>query len=140
MTGSPAEGYRRYLETLTPASLDRLSDYVAPDVRFADPFNDVRGIDGMTRVFRHMFDNLGEVRFAVRHCVSDGRTCLMAWRFESRLRGEPWAFDGVSVVRFDDGGKVIEHIDHWDAARDFYERLPLVGGLLRALRRRVAGG
>jgi hypothetical protein len=35
--------YRQYLETLTPATLDFLGDYVTDDVRFRDPFNDVRG-------------------------------------------------------------------------------------------------
>jgi steroid Delta-isomerase len=140
VTGSPVENYRLFLETLTPGTLERLADYVAADVRFADPFNDVRGVGAMTRVFRHMFDNLGAVRFRIRHCVADGRTCLMAWRFEARLRGKPWAFDGMSLVRFDGDGKVVEHVDHWDAGRDFYERLPLIGGILRRLRRRVADG
>ena len=41
----PHDRYRRYLETLTPETLKAISDYVTEDVRFKDPFNDVRGVD-----------------------------------------------------------------------------------------------
>ncbi len=134
----PDEAYCRYLENLTPETLARLGDYVTDDVRFKDPFNDVRGRDAMRRVFIHMFETLGQIRFTVHHAARDDDTLLIAWRFESRLRALPWAFDGTSVVRFAADGRVREHIDHWDAASDFYERLPLIGWLLARLRARVA--
>jgi steroid delta-isomerase len=135
---APHLRYRAFLETLRPETLDRLPDFVAADVRFADPFNDVRGIDAMAAVFRHMFENLGAVAFAVEHLSFDGEVCLMSWRFSTTLRGNPWTFDGTSIVRFDVAGKVVEHIDYWDAAGNFYERLPVIGWLLARIRRRLA--
>lgn len=133
-----AERYRRFLETLSPDRIAGLSDFVAADVRFVDPFNDVRGCEAMRRVFVHMFENVPGVRFTVHHVMTVGDTCLMHWRFEGILRGAPWFFDGTSVVTFDPDGKVVAHIDHWDAARAFYERLPLIGWLLRRIRARLA--
>jgi len=135
---APHDRYRHFLETLTPETLDRLSDQVTEDVRFRDPFNDVRGVEAMMRVFRHMFENVGDIRFIVRHSMADGDTCLMEWRFEGKLGARPWAFDGTSVVRFAPDGRVTEHVDHWDAARNFYERLPVIGRLLTWLRGRLA--
>lgn len=137
---APHERYRRYLETLTPQTLDRLSDFVAPDVRFRDPFNDVRGVDAMARVFRDMFEKVPDVRFTVRRMMAEGEDCLMTWRFEGTLMGRPWAVEGASALRFAADGRVAEHIDHWDAATNFYERLPLIGWLLRRIRRRIAAG
>ena len=135
---APYERYRAFLETLTPETLDRLTDHVTPDVRFKDPFNDVRGADAMARVFRHMFANVADIRFTVRHSMASGDTSLMAWRFHGVLGGRPWAFDGTTVLRFTSDGRVVEHIDHWDAAREFYERFPIIGWLLAWLRRRLA--
>jgi len=132
------ERYRLYLESLSLETLEKLSDYVTADVRFKDPFNDVRGIDGMSRVFQHMFENVQDIRFEVNEIVSDGALCLMSWRFHGQLSGKPWQFDGTSVVRFADDGRVFEHIDYWDAARDFYERLPAIGRVLAFLRRRLS--
>jgi len=134
----PHERYRAFLETLTPETLGRLRDHVTPDVRFKDPFNDVRGADAMARVFRHMFANVADIRFTVHHSMASGDTALMAWRFDGVLGGRPWRFDGTSVLRFAADGRVAEHIDHWDAARDFYERFPVIGWLLAWLRRRLA--
>jgi len=34
-------------------------------------------------------------------------------------------------------GKVVEHIDYWDAAEQVYERLPLLGPILRRVRQRL---
>lgn len=39
---------------------------------------------------------------------------------------------------FDDSGKVIEHIDYWDAGGQVYERLPLLGSILRQVRGSIA--
>jgi limonene-1,2-epoxide hydrolase len=134
----PHDRYRRYLESLTPETLKAISDYVTEDVRFKDPFNDVRGADAMMRVFQHMFDNVRGVRFKVRHALTDDDTCLMEWRFEGTLIGAPWTFDGASVIRFASDGRVREHVDYWDAAQTFYERLPVIGWLLARLRKRLA--
>ena len=132
--------YVDFLQRLTRDCLDELEQYVAADVRFADPFNDLVGNDGMKRVFEHMFDTLGDVRFDVHDAVSEGPVCLLNWTFHARLRGQPWRFSGTSVVRFDDDGRVVEHRDHWDAARHFYERIPVIGWLLRLIRNRLGVG
>jgi len=134
---APHGRYHRCLGTLTLETLDALPDYVIDDVRFKDPFNDVHGADAMHRVFRHMFDNVGNVRFTVHRAVLNGDTCLMDWRFEGLLRSKPWVFEGASVVTFATDGRVAEHIDHWDAASAFYERLPILGSLLGWIRGRL---
>ncbi len=135
---APHQRYRDYLESLTPETLANLSDYVTEDVRFKDPFNDVRGVDAMAQVFRHMFENVQSVRFEVHQAMMEGDDCLMQWRFQGRLGAGPWAFDGTSAIRFAPDGRVAEHIDYWDAAGNFYERLPVIGRLLSWVRRRLS--
>jgi steroid Delta-isomerase len=132
------ERYLSYLETLTPEKLVSLPNYVTDDVRFKDPFNDVTGIDAMRRVFDHMFRNVKDIRFSVRHVLGDQDYCLMTWRFQGMLRGKPWAFDGTSMIRFAPDGRVAEHIDYWDAASEFYQRLPVIGPMISWVRRRLA--
>jgi len=132
------EQYRRYLEDLSSATLGDLETYVTADVRFKDPFNDVRGVDAMRRIFQHMFENVQDVKFLAQDMASEGPMCFISWRFEGKLRGNPWAFDGASIIRFAEDGRVTEHIDHWDAGGDFYGRLPIIGSLLAFLRRRLA--
>lgn len=132
------ERYKRYLEALTPSSLEQLSDYVTSDVRFRDPFNDVRGVDAMSRVFTHMFQNVGDVHFVVETYAVNHQTCLMEWRYDGILQGQPWSFMGTSSVQFTNNGMVHSHIDYWDAAGNFYERLAVIGFIIRWIRKRLA--
>ena len=123
---------------MRPETLPELLKYGSADVHFQDPFNDVHGIDAMAEIFRHMFELVGPVRFTVYQAQAAGRVGLFSWRFEGQLFGKPWVFNGTSVITFDEDGMVIVHIDHWDAAQNFYERLPLIGWLFAWLRRRLA--
>ena len=123
---------------MRPETLPELLKYVSADVHFQDPFNDVHGIDAMAEIFRHMFELVGPVRFTVYQAQAAGRVGLFSWRFEGQLFGKPWVFNGTSVITFDEDGMVIVHIDHCDAAQNFYERLPLIGWLFAWLRRRLA--
>lgn len=134
----PHQCYRNYLESLTPESLPDLPKYVTENVRFRDPFNDVHGVEAMERVFRHMFDNVAEIDFAVQHTVCEGDVCLMQWRLRGVLMGKPWNVEGASALRFAPDGRVAEHVDYWDAARGFYERLPVLGWLVSRIRRSLA--
>jgi hypothetical protein len=44
---------------------------------------------------------------------------------------------GATHLVFDADGKVAVHRDYWDAAEELYEKLPLLGGLMRWLKRRA---
>ena len=134
-----AEPYVRFYEAMTQDSLSRLPDLVTHDMHFVDPFNDVRGVAALQRVMLKTLHDLPGHRFVVTHRAWDGDTCLMRWLFEAKAKGGlKLSFAGMSELTFDADGKVARHIDHWDAGKEFYERLPLLGAVLRAIRRRVA--
>ncbi len=154
MTGSPTDGapgddprvavfdaYCRLFETLEPGRLDDFRPLCTGDVRFVDPFNDIVGIDRYVALFRHMYAAVTGPRFRI-----DGRALgpgagYIRWRFTGTVRGREVVIDGMSEVLFDAGtGRVSAHVDHWDAAGQVYARLPLVGRLVRALRRLFAAG
>lgn len=127
----------RYFETLTPQSVAELPRYYAVDCRFCDPFNDVRGLPALAAIFHHMFERLDAPRFIVRERVIDAPRVLLTWDFEFRFRG--WRpqltqrIHGSSLITFDAAGLAAVHRDYWDAA-ELYEKLPLVGGLMRLLK------
>lgn len=127
-------------ETLTPATVDSLATLYADDARFRDPFNDVRGRAAVARIFSHMYSQVDAPRFEVTssQCVAD--TAWLEWVMHFEMRGRPQAIVGATRLLFDAQGRVTDHRDYWDAAQELYEKLPLIGGLLRALRRRLAAG
>ena len=130
-----------YFEALTPASLGDLAQLYAADARFVDPFNDVVGLPGIRGVFEHMFRRLDTPRFEVRTIVAEGDRAWLTWDFLFRFRRspQPQRIHGASLLHFGPDGRIVLHRDYWDAAHELYEKLPLIGGAMRWLRRRVAG-
>ena len=45
---------------------------------------------------------------------------------------------GASHLELADDGRIAWHRDYWDPAEEVYEKLPLLGGLMRWLKRRAA--
>ncbi len=135
------EALKRYVafyEQMTPASLGHFNEVMTDDARFVDPFNDVTGLEKIETVFAHMFDNLTEVKFTVRHAVCTGEdAALLSWELNAAMGKKPWHVTGMSEIGFSGDGRVNRHVDHWDAAQQFYERLPIVGSLLRGIRKRL---
>ncbi len=132
----------RFYETLSPQTLDQTATVYADDAHFIDPFNDVHGQAAIRRVLAHMFDNLQSPRFEVLQSITEGDAAMLAWDFRFSRRGQrdEWRVHGVSQLGFAADGRVLLHRDHWDPASQLYERLPLLGAVLRALRRRLSAG
>lgn len=135
-----AAAYAAYFERVSPDNLHELNDICAADVRFRDPFNDVVGRDKMVRIFAQMFDDVAGPTFeVVDHAVS-GQRCYIRWifRFKNKKTGKPFEVDGMTEVHYDADGRVKAHLDHWDVASQLYEHVPILGGVLRMIRRRLA--
>jgi steroid Delta-isomerase len=136
-----AAAYAGFHENLTPATLDHLDALCAPDVRFVDPFNDLRGLGEFRQVYEHMFEVLDEPVFVIEDIAISGRTAYFKWVFDARTKGRRTMvihLAGMTETRYDAQGMVIAHIDHWDAAGQLYARLPVVGGFFRWLGRQFA--
>lgn len=133
------DAYLQFFETLAPASLDQLAAVYTEDARFADPFSDVRGVEAIRRVFEHMFEYAPDARFTVHDSAWSGERWFLYWTMEFTGRGgQPWRITGTSRVAINDDGRVIEHLDYWDSGQQFYGRLPVLGAVIRAIRRRMA--
>lgn len=139
-TEAAVEALARFYEELTPAALARLGEFYAAGAQFKDPFNEVAGVDAIRRMFAHMFATLETPRFTVDTTIVQGRQAMLGWVFRFGLRGRSVAIRGVSHLSLDGAGRVVRHVDYWDAAAGVYERLPLIGAACRLLRRRLAAG
>jgi len=135
-------GLKAFWEGLTPERLAGIDAVYAPDAHFRDPFNDVRGIEELRRIFGHMYETLDEPRFAITETILEGDRAVLVWDFDFRIKAwkprQTQRIHGLSVVRFGADGRVTHHRDYWDAAGELYAKLPLVGPLVRYLARRMA--
>ena len=133
----------RYFETLTPDSVSQIKNLYAPSARFKDPFKEVQGLGEVQHIFHHMFEVLDNPRFVVTTRIVQGDQCFVVWdflfRYKTMQRGVDQHIHGGSHLVFkagEDGVWRIDlHRDYWDAAEELYEKLPLIGALLRWCKR-----
>jgi hypothetical protein len=132
------ERYVEFFENLSPQRLDGLDGLFDDSARFKDPFNDVRGVAAIRRVFDDMYARCDAPRFRVDDVACRGDTCFLGWTFEFHRGSRGTTITGVSRVRFNTAGLAVEHVDYWDPAGQLYEGIPVIGGILKALRRRLS--
>ena len=130
-----------FFETLSPASLAQLGALYTPHAYFKDPFNEVSTLAEIRQIFSHMYATLEQPHFVVTGCIVDGAQCFLTWEFKFRFKSYDRQTDqtvrGGSHLKFNAQGRVEFHRDYWDAAEELYEKLPVVGGLMRWLKQRA---
>lgn len=128
-------------ETLEPERVPDLLRLYHPQARFKDPFNDVQGHAAIAQVFEHMYRTLDKPHFVVTGQVVEGEQAFLTWDFCFHFRGVGapglQTVRGATHLRFDALGRVTLHRDYWDAAEELYEKLPVLGSLMRWLKARA---
>lgn len=136
------DGLIQFYHELSLDSLARFPEFYSANAYFKDPFNEVRGVAAIQRIFTHMFSQVAEPRFVVTEKVADAGGVMLIWEFYYRVRlwgkGEAQVMRGVSHLKFDPDGKVNYHRDYWDTAEELYMKVPALGTLMRGLRRMLA--
>ncbi len=129
-----------FFESISPESARELSRVYTDEVWFKDPFNEVTGIAEVSRIFIHMFEQVDAPRFVVTHSVLQGEHAFLTWDFLFRMKrgsADEQCIRGATHVRFAADGRVEFHRDYWDAAEELYEKLPVLGALMRWLKRKA---
>jgi steroid Delta-isomerase len=131
-----------YFQSLSPATVADMSRIYTDDAYFRDPFNEVTGIESIKHIFGEMFVRLHEPRFVITEKIVQENSAILIWDFDFRIKSlKPnlaRRIHGLSHVRFAADGRVNYHRDYWDAAGELYEQFPLIGSVMRWLKKRNA--
>jgi hypothetical protein len=136
-----------FFENMKQENLAQLGHFYAKDAQFKDPFNDVVGVKRMEDIFLHMFHTLKDPKFVVHDAVANEKQAFLTWDFYFEL--EQMSSKGRLLIKgashliwsFDEEAKewmITTHRDYWDAAEELYEKLPLIGGIMRWLKKKMA--
>jgi limonene-1,2-epoxide hydrolase len=131
--------FQRVFRELRHDRLGLLDEVYAPGIVFEDPLHRIEGLAALKDYFERMYAGVESIDFEFGEILEAPSQAMLTWTMRMthrRLRpGEELALPGASHVRFDD--RVHYHRDYFDAGAMLYERLPLLGGVVRAVRRRV---
>lgn len=132
--------FARRFSALDSGNLERLGELYSDEVLFRDPLHEVRGLPALRRYFAELYANVSELHFDFHgYDQSAAGEGYLRWRMRYRhprlARGAPIEVEGCSHLQWHD--KVHYHRDYFDAGALLYEHLPVMGGAINWLKRRV---
>ena len=135
-----AKTYAEFFESISQETpIEAYGEIFDEKVYFEDPFQKVIGLAEVYGVFQHMFETLHNPHFIVDEIVCGNTSTYLRWTFSYHRssKHELEKFTGVSHVQFLETGKVLSHVDYWDAAENIYEKVPILGSVLRLIKQRI---
>jgi steroid Delta-isomerase len=136
---------RRFFEQLSQDDIRHMQVIYTETAFFKDPFNEVTGVEAIAKIFGHMFEQVQNPRFVVRETVAQADTAFLTWDFlfesqrMARRGNAAQTVRGASHLKFGEDGRICYHRDYWDVAEELYEKIPVLGGLMRFLKRQAGG-
>lgn len=125
------------------ADADSIAEVYAENVVFADPVHRILGLGDMQAYFAGVGRNLKECRFEFDHTLLDGSALSLWWTMHychPRLGGgKLLQLRGASLLELDpEADRVVAHEDIYDLGAMVYEQVPLLGSVLRSIKRGIA--
>jgi ketosteroid isomerase-like protein len=119
-----AERWRQTWEQGWPrGDVDAIAGLYAPDATYrALAFREPdRGIDGVRRYLRENFDAESQVKCRFGEPITMGARAAIQWWASWTEAGERVSMAGVTLLRFQEDGQVIDHRDYWNQDDDLVE-------------------
>ena len=130
--------YIHFCEHMTRENTGLFAELYTENAYFKDPFNEVRGHAAIIAIFEHMYTQVERPKFVVIHRVLQDDDAFLTWEFLFRFKSDKnkeQCIRGSTHLQFYADGRVAFHRDYWDAAEELYEKIPLLGGLMRLIKR-----
>jgi len=139
MANSLLEQFEYTYQAFSRERLPQLAALYSEAVIFEDPLHRLEGRDALLAYFEQMAANLLECRFQIHQRLVNGGEAALWWTMDYRHRrlagGRQLTLEGSSHLRWHD--RISYHRDYFDVGAMVYEHLPLLGGAIRALKRRL---
>ena len=140
MTPSLLDDFCQIYQSLNKHKLALLKQIYSDDVVFIDAMHEINGLDALTEYFEHLYANVEYCHFNINHIIEqEGQACIV-WEMEyahpKLNRGKCISVDGISHLTFTD--KIVIHRDYLDLGQMLYEQLPLLGPLIKTIKKRAS--
>ena len=146
-SGSPEEKaaisrLERFLTGLSSTSVrGSIREVYAPTLFFNDTLKTIRDVDSLEKYFLSSNDAMASYALKIERIDSTPEGVYVRWRMDIVFRrfqkGKVQSSIGVSHIRFDKDGRVAYHQDYWDSGSNLYEKIPVLGAGIRAVKRRL---
>jgi esterase/lipase superfamily enzyme len=133
------ERFKAFYQDVRHPQLDRIDDVYTEDVWFKDPVHELRGAEKLHSYLSTMCVNVHSGHFEYLDQVVSDNTAYIKWNMHfkhPKLGNKTITVRGVSQVQFNE--RIYYHEDIYDLGELIYEHVPLLGAIVKGLKKRLA--
>lgn len=132
------ENFKNYFARMDFNNNSVLNDIYSKNVVFIDPIHEINGIEKLCEYFHKLNDNLVEGSFQFIDESAIGNKVYLCWEMNLKLKrpNKNVKASGISVLTIEE--KIIKQRDYFDAGELFYENIPILGSIIRFLKKKIA--
>ncbi len=129
--------FRDYFKELDLKDLESLHQIYADEIVFKDPIHEIRGIEDLKQYFAKLNKNLESGSFIFTDEAINHDKVYLSWKMKLSLKTPQKKIEvsGVSVLTIKD--RITRHEDYFDAGQLFYEHIPLLGSIIKFLKKKI---
>lgn len=137
------EAFCAFFNKLDSTCTENLYNVYTEDVTFQDPLHRIEGLMELESYFAALYAQVTTCRFHFHHRQRLNDTAFVTWTMylvhPSLARGGEVTVEGCSQLVFagDGSGRVRRHRDYFDVGELLYERLPLLGSVVKWIKQRA---
>lgn len=132
------ERFKAYFVQMKLGDDSALNEIYSDNVIFIDPIHRISGVENLKAYFKKLDSNLIEGSFQFTDESIHGNTAYLQWEMNLRLKrpSKIVKASGISVLTVEQ--KIIRQRDYFDAGELFYENIPVLGNIIRFLKKKIA--
>lgn len=129
-----------FFNRLNKDTMHLVDEFYAENVIFTDPAVTLTGREAIKKYYSNQYQNLISIRFDFESVQTLGDEQMAVWKMTMRHKalqnGREIVVDGMTHLRLRNG-KVFYHRDYFDMGVFIYENIPLLGSLVRFVKKRL---
>lgn len=132
------ERFKVFYRDIKKIPLSEIDEVYADNVLFKDPVQEVRGIEQLHACMMALCADVHSGRFEYLDQMVSENCAYIKWNMHfkhPKLGGKTLTVRGMSQIQFNE--RIYYHEDVYDLGQMLYEHVPLVGSLIRGLKKRL---
>ena len=135
------QDFVEFYQQLDNNSAKQLCNIYSEEITLVDPVSTHKGLPALERYFTSLLSNTRTCNFIIQELDQQEDTAFVSWRMSfahPKLKaGKRIEVDGISRLLIKDN-KIVFQRDYYDLGNMLYEHLPIIGSLVRYLKRKLA--
>lgn len=117
-----------------------LKETYTEDIHFIDPVRSINGIENLTHYFSTLYNSVNKCHFTLNNSLSQDEQHSLQWvmklQHQKIAKNQEIVIEGASFIKYDKD-KIIYHQDYYDLGALIYEKLPVLGVVIKKVRNAI---